>query len=58
MEDVQKITVWVETDKVGSRCEAEVEIEKELWDEMSEDERIEELQQEIWNMCEWGYEEE
>ena len=57
MEDMIKITVWVETDKLGSRCESEVEIERELWLEMTEDEKAKEIQEEIWDMCEWGWEE-
>lgn len=52
-----KIRVWVRTDKIGSMRETETEYEKDDWDSMSDLERKQELNELIWNMAEWGYEE-
>lgn len=53
--DTIQITVWVQTDKVGSDCESTVEFPREDWESMTDDERAEELQETMWNMCEWGW---
>lgn len=46
-----KITVYVATDKIGSRCEDEFECEEDLTDD-----EIEELAKDVmYNMMSWGW---
>jgi hypothetical protein len=57
-----KVTIWVATDKQGSRAERSVEIDDEDLEGMSEAERTayihDYLQEELWQLIEWGWEEE
>jgi hypothetical protein len=53
--------VWINTDKVGSKCEDIVEIDEETLDELEDDEaRLEYIEHECrevaFNMMEWGFE--
>lgn len=52
-----KITVWAQTNKVGSRSETSFEIDKEEWDEMPEDERTDLCREMLPNIINWGWEE-
>ncbi|NII73210.1 hypothetical protein FHW84_001779 [Dyella sp. SG562] len=58
MSEMVKIRIHVQTNKVGSKCEAHLEIPAEEWDAMSEDERTECCSDAMWNMAEWGFNEE
>lgn len=51
-----KIRYWIQTDKVGSRCEDEVEYLPEDLEGMTDDEISEEILRYIWDMAEWNWE--
>lgn len=50
-----KIRYFVETNKVGSRVERFVEFDKEDWDEMSESEKDEMMQEYMFELISWDY---
>ena len=52
-----RVRVFVRTNKVGSECSDEIEIEDDEWRTMSETDREDYLRDVVWNMAEWGYEE-
>lgn len=58
MSDVKvlKILVRVRTDKVGSDCKAEIEVDAEEWEDMNAQERDELCRNTVFEMIEWGYE--
>jgi len=58
MSDIVKVRLFVRTDKVGSECYDTLEFEKEEWDSMDDKERQKLLFEMIWDMAEWGWEEE
>jgi hypothetical protein len=46
-----KAYVWIKTNKIGSMCVAEIEVEEDETDVAT----LEEIGQDvIWNMAEWG----
>lgn len=49
-----RIKVWVRTDKVGSKCEREIDIDED--DDISDASMEEIALQEVWSMAEWGWE--
>ena len=51
-----RIKIHAETDMVGSRVERIVEWDRKDWEEMSGQEKEEAMQDELWNLIEWGYE--
>ena len=53
------VTVWVRTDRVGSKYEIEIKVAAEDWDEFKESERSDYVWAEITNrsMIEWGWRE-
>lgn len=51
------ITVWAKTNKVGSESETSFEIDKEEWDNMSEEDREDLCREHLENIIEWGWEE-
>ena len=57
-----EIKVWVCTNRVGSKCERNVQIDDEDFEGMDEQEKeiyIENYcQDELWDMIEWGWTEE
>jgi hypothetical protein len=55
MTDPIKITVYVETNKVGSRCEDEIEFDCDEWESMTEAEQDEACRDAAFNMLEWGW---
>jgi len=57
MNDTVKITVWVATNKVGSKCELELEVDRDGWESMTEDERDDAAREAVWEMAEWGWHE-
>jgi hypothetical protein len=50
-----KIEYYVRTDKIGSKCEDEVVVDKEEWEGMSEAEKDEFILGHVWDRAEWGY---
>ena len=52
-----KFIVYIETDKIGSRCEVDIEIpDDELPDDWETDpELIRDMMDEAMNMAEWGF---
>ena len=56
MSDVVKVKVWVKTDIVNSTCEDVIELDREEWESMTEDQREDFCRDVVWNMAEWGYE--
>lgn len=57
MTDMLTIRVSVRTDKVGSECTDEIEIERSEWAAMTDEQRDEMCRDVVWNMAEWSYEE-
>jgi hypothetical protein len=51
MTEKVKAYVWIQTNKIGSRCVAEIEVEA---DETDEEALIEIGKDTIWEMAEWG----
>lgn len=52
-----KIKVWVSTNKVGSLCEDTIEIDREEWQSMSDEEQADMCSRIVWKMAGWGWEE-
>ena len=54
-----KAEIWIETNKVGSRCTAEIEEDDEVWNEMTDMEREEYMREVLLDNCgllfDWGY---
>ena len=50
-----KVTYWVQTDKIGSKCEDELDIDEEEWNEMSEEERSVMIFPLICEMIDWSF---
>lgn len=50
-----RVKVWIETDKVGSKCIDYLEYDEEEWESMSERERDEDCREVAFQMGEWGY---
>lgn len=55
MGEIVTVRVWVRTNKNGSECEDEFDVDRAEWDGMTEDEREEMARQVVWNMAEWGF---
>lgn len=55
MNDMVKVRVFVQTNRVGSKCEEVIEFDREDWESMSESERTECCMDVMWNMAEWGF---
>lgn len=55
MSDVITVTVYVRTDKIGSRCTREIEFDAEEWADMSESEKDEVCRETMFEMIEWGF---
>lgn len=55
-----KLRVWVQTDKIGSECQATIDFDDAELAEMSDDEKercFDEVAREaMFNMIEWGFE--
>ncbi len=56
MSDTIKVEVWVMTDCVGSKQKRAIEVDKEDWVELSYLEKYEYLQDEVWELIQWGWE--
>jgi hypothetical protein len=57
MTDTVKIRVYVSTNKIGSECFNEIEIDREAWEEMDDDEKDELFRNEMFGMIEWNWRE-
>ena len=57
MSDTIKIKVFVRTNKVGSKCEDYIEIDREEWEAMSDNEKDDCCQDVAFAMFEWGWHE-
>lgn len=57
MADIVKITVFIQTNKVGSRCKATIEFDREEWDSMTDEEKEDACRDVAFNMGEWGWNE-
>jgi hypothetical protein len=57
-----KVTFWIQTNKIGSRCESVQDIPDEDLEGLSRQERDKYLEEwgkdTIWNMAEWGWNDE
>lgn len=58
MSDIVKIKVSISTQKVGSECVYEIEVEREAWDAMSDEEKDEVCREAAFSMMEWYWSEE
>lgn len=56
MSDNITVAVWIETNRVGSRQVREVVIDREEWDEMSDDDKDTMLHETMEDMLQWGWE--
>jgi len=54
---MKKFEVFIQTNKVGSRCADIVEFEDEEWEDMSESEREETMKEIAFNYLDWGFKE-
>ncbi|MBS6362130.1 hypothetical protein [Burkholderia sp.] len=52
-----KVRIWAMTNRVGSKSHRTVEVDREDWESLSDLEKDSALQDEIWNLIEWGWEE-
>ena len=52
-----KVKVYVSTRYVGSKSEDIIEIDDEEWADMSDREKDEVMQEAMFDLIEWGYEE-
>lgn len=51
-----KVRIWAMTNRVGSKSHRTVEVDREDWESLSDLEKDSALQDEIWNLIEWGWE--
>lgn len=56
MKDTVKINVSIKTNVVGSECVDTLEIERQVWEAMSQAEREAAAQEAAWSMAEWNWE--
>lgn len=57
MSDEIEISITVSTDKVGSECKDSLIVDREDWENMSDDEKDEECKETAFQMIDWSYEE-
>jgi|AntDeeMinimDraft_5_1070356.scaffolds.fasta_scaffold39660_2 K+/H+ antiporter YhaU regulatory subunit KhtT len=57
MSDTVHIKYYIETDKLGSRCEEVVEFERAEWEAMSPTQQEAEMKEHAFNWMEWGFSE-
>lgn len=55
MNEMITIQIYIGTRKVGSECKDSFEIEREIWEEMSESEQEELCKEAAFGMMEWGF---
>lgn len=55
MGDTVKVKVWISTNKVGSKCEDTIEIDREEWESMTDDEKDDACQDAAFNHLDWGW---
>ncbi len=55
MSDMIVIEVSVSTNRVGSRCSSEFEVDEQEWAGMSEDEKEETWREDMYDLIEWNY---
>ena len=55
MDEMITIRFYISTRKVGSECKDSFQIEREVWEEMSEDEQEEVCREAAFEMMEWGF---
>ncbi|ARM86176.1 DUF7167 family protein [Marinobacter salarius] len=58
MPDTIKVSYYVETDKIGSRCDGIVEFDQNHWNSMTAEEKETEMKEEAFNYVDWGFSEE
>jgi len=51
------IKVWVETKTLGSSHSRSVEVDKETWEKLSEQERHDLMLDTLYELIDWGYDE-
>ena len=51
------IRLTVSTDRVGSKTTRDIKFNREDWLDMTDAEKDLEMQDELWNVISWGYEE-
>lgn len=56
MGDKVKIKLWAMTDRVGSKSYRTIEFDKEDWESWSDIYKGEALEDELWRIIEWGWE--
>lgn len=56
MSDFIKVKVYISTQKVGSECADEFDIEKDYWESLSEDEKEDMCKEVAFSMMEWNFE--
>ena len=55
MGDTVKVQVWNSTNKVGSECKDTIEIDREEWEAMTDDEKDDACQDAAFNYLDWGW---
>jgi hypothetical protein len=51
------IRYWIQTDKQGSRCDGDFEVDREGWNLMSEEEQRATVRECVFEHIEWGFNE-
>jgi hypothetical protein len=51
-----KVKYWINTDKVGSKCQDVIEIDDAEWLSMNDQERDELMKDQAFQHLDWGYE--
>lgn len=57
MSNTVTVEVFIQTNKIGSKCTDTIEFDREEWDAMSEEKRDEACRDVAFNMGEWGWKE-
>jgi hypothetical protein len=53
--DTVKIRYWIRTDNVGSQCSNVEEIDREIWEGMTDQQKENWMQEAAFNHMEWGW---
>lgn len=56
-DDIVNVRYTVSTDKVGSKCTEVIEYDREWWEQLSSEERDEEMRQHAFSRVGWHWEE-
>lgn len=57
MSDVVKVEITVKTNKIGSKASRTIDFDKEVWEEMTHDDKEEVCRETMQEMIEWDWNE-